>query len=320
MLKSQQPKPGSQGSKGNWILSRHIRQIPGALKPGAYLARAYLHEKSTGSFPRWAKKANAHDAKTGVRGVDWLFLESEIMRDAASNLKYITPGEIRKDIGVSRRTVLNWMDNGHLGKVVHTGAARERRALRSEYAKRRERLLLMLQDPATKATREFFKRRRIAPKGRGARKGGPLAAPVAPPSARPAAGLPPALPLAKEPGSVAQQSSAPPPKVALSNPAGRTPAGTGRRAWSDADGDEIPGSETKEINKALRSQTRQQVVRLEGLTPEQRLERVAAGLKDDITRGFAPGKAIDFFDRAIERNPEVPADFAKALRKKYFDK
>ena len=123
-----------------WIPSGHIKSINGAHKPGTYLARAYLHQKKHGSLPEWAKKAEQHDPNLGVRTGDWIFDRGHIENDAAHNLHYISPKYITRELGVSRRTVQNWMDAGHMGEVKKVGELGERRVLRSEFERARPQL------------------------------------------------------------------------------------------------------------------------------------------------------------------------------------
>jgi excisionase family DNA binding protein len=128
-----------------WIKREHIRKIPGALKPGAYVARAYKHARKDpeGRPPQWARKS----------GQEWLFLRSEIEADAKRNRRFMTPSEVARDIGVSRRTVLNWADAGHLGEIVKVGKSNERRIAREEYDARKDVLRKRLERPDAMASR-----------------------------------------------------------------------------------------------------------------------------------------------------------------------
>ena len=61
-----------------WIDSKAIQGIAGALKPSAYVARAYKYTRqNNGAFPEWTKKTdNEH----------WLFSLEYIKADAKINL------------------------------------------------------------------------------------------------------------------------------------------------------------------------------------------------------------------------------------------
>jgi len=90
--------------KGEWIGRRDVEAIKGALKPSAYVARAYKYSlQNHGIPPDWAKKLdNSH----------WLFLESYIHADAKKNLESISVHDAAQMLGATRRAIQDWADQG----------------------------------------------------------------------------------------------------------------------------------------------------------------------------------------------------------------
>lgn len=89
---------------GNWIGPDEIRAIAGALKPAAYVARAYLHcQEHAGKPPAWANK---------LPNGRWLFDRSYVESDAADHVAFVGISEAAAIAGVSRRTIQNWIDEG----------------------------------------------------------------------------------------------------------------------------------------------------------------------------------------------------------------
>jgi hypothetical protein len=113
--------------KGEWIGRREIVAIKGAMKPSAYVARAYKHSlQNHGLPPDWAKKlGNSH----------WLFLESYIHADAKRNLESMSVHDAAQMLGATRRAIQDWVDQGVI--PVLSGENREkgeeRRILREAF-------------------------------------------------------------------------------------------------------------------------------------------------------------------------------------------
>jgi len=96
-------------TRTRWIGRGDISQIEGTLKPSAYVARAYQHQKTHGgTLPSWAdKQANGR----------WLFDAAYIHRDATHNRDTIGISEAAKLVGATRRTIQTWIDEG----IIPTG-------------------------------------------------------------------------------------------------------------------------------------------------------------------------------------------------------
>ncbi len=108
-----------EGNDRRWINRREIASIKGALNPEAYVARAYLLAKESGSEPTWARK----DAKG-----HWLFDETYIRSDANENAETIGITEAARLVGTSRRTVQTWVDDGLIDserEIRHQGEVRK---------------------------------------------------------------------------------------------------------------------------------------------------------------------------------------------------
>ncbi len=88
-----------------WVSRSEIMQISGALKPAAYVARAYLYLKETGESPAWAQK---------TAGGRWLFDRNYVEHDAVLNISTIGISEAAEHAGTSRRTIQTWVDEGIL--------------------------------------------------------------------------------------------------------------------------------------------------------------------------------------------------------------
>jgi predicted DNA-binding transcriptional regulator AlpA len=135
-----------------WVSREHILSIDGALKPDTYIARAYKHLQETGQYPPWAKKVTDK----------WIFKKDHIERDAELQSKreekdLIGAGEIAKMLGCSRRTVLNYMDQGRIPhKKIRTGSITSRKAPRTEI----EESLPELRKQIEGAKRESARRRK----------------------------------------------------------------------------------------------------------------------------------------------------------------
>ncbi len=114
------PQVVSGASGGNWIGHREIAAIPGALKPSAYVARAYLHRQTQGHMPPWAMKA--------ANG-RWQFDAAYIRSDAAENRATIGVSEAARLLGVTRRAVQTWVDEGRLPSVADARAKGQNRRI-----------------------------------------------------------------------------------------------------------------------------------------------------------------------------------------------
>lgn len=99
------PDPAPPPPGVSWIPNGAIAGIPGALKPSAYVARAYHHLQQHGEPPAWARKLpNGH----------WLFEETYIRADAAFNASTLGVSEAAHLLGVTRRAVQTWVDEGRI--------------------------------------------------------------------------------------------------------------------------------------------------------------------------------------------------------------
>lgn len=106
--------------ESDWISRRDIPLIEGALKPAAYVARAYLVQRETGQYPGWARK--------GEDG-NWLFDRAYIVSDGRKNQKTIGISEAADQVGTSRRTIQTWFDEGLLQASEEDRAAGESRQI-----------------------------------------------------------------------------------------------------------------------------------------------------------------------------------------------
>ncbi|MDA0578639.1 MAG: hypothetical protein O3B24_11135, partial [Verrucomicrobia bacterium] len=89
-----------------WVGRRDVPRIPGTLRPSAYVARAYLHQKEHGGQPpEWAQKR---------AGGQWLFLRDYLEEDGRQNLAAIGISEAARMLGASRRAVQTWVDDGRI--------------------------------------------------------------------------------------------------------------------------------------------------------------------------------------------------------------
>jgi excisionase family DNA binding protein len=123
-----------------WISRKEIEAIAGALKPSAYVARAYKHTRQNGVFPDWAKKLG--DDK-------WLFLTEYIRADAKKNTETMSVHEAAEALGATRRAVQIWVDQGEISSIEgsdrdHGG---ERRIVRETFMMALPRLKKRLETP-----------------------------------------------------------------------------------------------------------------------------------------------------------------------------
>jgi len=120
---------------------REIAVVEGALKPAAYVQRAYLYGRQhSGRLPSWARKT-----ETGR----WLFDADYILADAADNMRTISVGEAASLAGATRRTIQNWIDAGDIGILggEHVGGS-DRRILKDPFLAKIESLKRRLETPA----------------------------------------------------------------------------------------------------------------------------------------------------------------------------
>lgn len=92
-----------------WLGSRDIKRLEGTLKPSAYVARAYKYARQNhGIPPKWAKKSqDGH----------WLFDPKYIKVDADRKLESISVKTAASLLGVSRRAIQTWVDEGEISIV-----------------------------------------------------------------------------------------------------------------------------------------------------------------------------------------------------------
>gem|GEM_PF-2991824 len=101
-----------------WIGHDAIKLMPGALTPGAYVARAYREARNhDGTPPPWAKK---------LGNGKWVFDTSYIHADASLNLETMGVDEAATLLGASRRAIQVWIDTG----IITSAEAREKGAQR----------------------------------------------------------------------------------------------------------------------------------------------------------------------------------------------
>ena len=129
---------------GDWIGRSNIATIEYALKPGAYVARAYHFQKKHGELPDWARKGD---------GGQWLFRRRYIEGDAWENAHTISVSDAARMIGATRRAVQTWVDEGI---VVSLDSDREegktRRIDRDAFERDLPRLKARLRSRATEAS------------------------------------------------------------------------------------------------------------------------------------------------------------------------
>lgn len=121
-----------------WIGHKVIADIPGTLKPGAYVARAYHHQQEHGTPPQWARKLDSGR---------WLFDERYVREDAALNLATVGVSEAARLLGVTRRAVQTWVDEGRLPTSLdHREKGAIRRIARAEFMQQLPELKQRLRD------------------------------------------------------------------------------------------------------------------------------------------------------------------------------
>ncbi len=87
-----------------WINAREIKNVDGALKPSAYIGRAYRYGKDHENvLPEWASKTDA---------CQWRFARSYVEESARENLETLGIHEAAELLGASRKAVQNWVDEG----------------------------------------------------------------------------------------------------------------------------------------------------------------------------------------------------------------
>jgi hypothetical protein len=125
----------------DWICRREIESIPGALKPGAYVARAYKYtQQNNGAFPAWARK---------LGNDQWLFNGDYIRADAKRNTETMSVHEAALMLGATRRAIQIWVDQGDI--QVETGGrgkGEERRIVRDAFVRELSRLRKRLETPS----------------------------------------------------------------------------------------------------------------------------------------------------------------------------
>lgn len=125
-----------------WIGTQKIKDIEGALKPSAYVARAYRQaQKNDGRPPKWARK---------LGNGRWVFDIEYIKTDAKENLESISVSDAARVLGVTRRAVQTWVDEGEIPVVdgYRKGKGESRRILREEFMRNLPRLRMRLETPA----------------------------------------------------------------------------------------------------------------------------------------------------------------------------
>jgi excisionase family DNA binding protein len=125
-----------------WIGRREIETIAGALKPSAYVARAYKYtNQNGGAFPDWARKLN--DDK-------WLFRAEYIREDAKKNTETMSVHEAAEVLGATRRAVQLWVDQGEIPALGGNNRDQggERRIIRETFMRELPRLRKRLETPS----------------------------------------------------------------------------------------------------------------------------------------------------------------------------
>lgn len=108
-----------------WIGRKQIAEIKGALKPSAYVARAYTHQRThNGTPPPWARKL-----ETGP----WQFDNAYVRADAAENLTAVGISEAAKIVGATRRTIQTWVDEGFVAVAESRRKGEPRRIQREPF-------------------------------------------------------------------------------------------------------------------------------------------------------------------------------------------
>lgn len=125
----------------DWIGRKEIEAVPGALKPGAYVARAYKYtQQNNGAFPAWARKPGNDQ---------WLFDCEYIRADAKRNTETMSVHEAALMLGATRRAIQIWVDQGEI--LAETGGrekGEERRIVRDAFMMELPRLRKRLETPS----------------------------------------------------------------------------------------------------------------------------------------------------------------------------
>lgn len=139
---TKQTVTGTSDKGAQWIGRSEIVLVDGALKPSAYVARAYKESlKHGGQPPEWARQlANGR----------WLFDVGYIRRDAEKNAGTIGIDEAARILGATRRAVQTWVDQGKIKSPGGTerGKGARRRITRATFMKDLPRLRKRLETPA----------------------------------------------------------------------------------------------------------------------------------------------------------------------------
>ncbi len=112
---------------GQWMARSEIASVEGALKAGAYVARAYNYAKAHGGeLPPWADK---------LPNGRWVFDRAYILADAEDNRLTMGVSEAARVIGATRRAVQTWIDEGVIETVESTERTKgaPRRILRESF-------------------------------------------------------------------------------------------------------------------------------------------------------------------------------------------
>jgi excisionase family DNA binding protein len=136
------PNVSALSDTTEWIGRKEIESIAGALKPSAYVARAYKHtQQNGGAFPAWARKQDNDK---------WLFLAEYIRADAKKNTETISVHEAAEILGATRRAVQIWVDQGEIPALEGNNReeGEERRIIRETFMKELPRLKMRLETPS----------------------------------------------------------------------------------------------------------------------------------------------------------------------------
>lgn len=116
---------GLSTQSAEWIGRHEIEDIEGALKPSAYVARAYKYTMEYGHSPIWARK---------VGGGHWLFERTYIQADAERNRVSMSVHEAAEVLGATRRAIQVWVDAGDIPLLAgEREKGEERRILREPF-------------------------------------------------------------------------------------------------------------------------------------------------------------------------------------------
>jgi len=112
-------------TRKGWVGREQVITIPGALKPSAYIARAYKYHKAIEEYPSWARK----EGRKWYFKPDYITADVKAAQDAkAKESPYLKSTEGAKLLGCTRRTFLNYADRGLIpftqGKSTKKGVVR----------------------------------------------------------------------------------------------------------------------------------------------------------------------------------------------------